>query len=163
MPVFSPVPVMTKETTTHPLFFLNGEPTRQTPSGANSKTKSLERADEGLNSMVDIVTHVRWETPQVSLHHDYRSTGFMRYADRYPPDGASSAMSGSALFISPRDSSPPSNHYKAPFIKRGHANAGLYSGQVKPMMQCQSSSNNSRTASVPSSAGRLADLPSGLY
>ncbi|CAB3371434.1 Hypothetical predicted protein [Cloeon dipterum] len=157
---FNPVPVITKETTTHPLFFLNDSP-RQNNSNS-SKSKSMERIDEGLNSMVDIVTHVRWETPQVSLHHDYRSGGFHRYSDRYPPDGASSGMSGSALFISPREQSPPSHHYKAPFIKRGHLNAGLYSGQVKPMMQCQSSSN-SRTASVPSSAGRLADLPSGLY
>ncbi|XP_059477877.1 uncharacterized protein LOC132198106 isoform X2 [Neocloeon triangulifer] len=155
---YNPVPVITKETTTHPLFFLNDPPR---PSNG-SKSKSLEKIDEGLNSMVDIVTHVRWETPQVSLHHDYRSNGFPRYSDRYPPDGASSGMSGSALFISPREQSPPSHHYKAPFIKRGHVNAGLYSGQIKPMMQCQSSSN-SRTASVPSSAGRLADLPSGLY
>lgn len=135
--------------------------THHEPTPSKLKSKSLERIDEGINAMVDIVTHVRWET-QHSPNHDYRSTGFPRYSDqRYPPDGASSAMSGSALFLSQREPSPPS-HYKAPFIKRGHANAGLYSGQVKPnVLPCQGSI--SRSASVPSSAGRLTDLPSGLY
>ncbi|KAF4519537.1 hypothetical protein B566_EDAN009440 [Ephemera danica] len=137
--------------------------THQDPIPSKLKSKSLERIDEGLNTMVDIVTHVRWEPQQPSPNHDYRSTGFPRYSDqRYPPDGASSAMSGSALFLSQIEPSPPNNHYKAPFITRGHVNAGLYSGQAKPItVQCPGSV--SRTASVPSSAGRLTDLPSGLY
>lgn len=172
------------------------------------QSKSLDRIDEGLHPLVDIVvsnaapapgqdrrSSGRGSTDEWSLEWDKSYLEASRGsttssvvspapvvivpvsrfpangtgAKRYPPDGASQPLylphGGN---VSRKSSSSFEGSTKTPFlIRRGHGNAGLYSGHHLPREAPAPQRPRSRTVSSTglrkTSLGKVTDLPSGLY
>ncbi|XP_069685806.1 titin homolog isoform X2 [Periplaneta americana] len=152
--------------------------------------------------------HHSSQPSSLQSYKDYQSTRFPRRPDdetppvtnnrRYPPDGSSHPLflpstpsKGSSFESIPQMNhhSPTNTHNKTGItssksfvIKRGHTNAGLYSGHhiirdspghmlMKPQMLTPASEYCNRSSLSPVSsrnsghllAGKVTDLPSGLY
>ncbi|PSN39860.1 hypothetical protein C0J52_25258 [Blattella germanica] len=152
--------------------------------------------------------HHSSQSSSLQSYRDYQSTRFPRRPDdepppvssnkRYPPDGSSHPLflpstpnKGSSFESIPQLNHPsPTNSHnktgitssKSFIIKRGHTNAGLYSGHhiirdspahmlMKPQMLTPASEYCNRASLSPVSSrnsglmstGKVTDLPSGLY
>lgn len=147
------------------------------------KSKSLDRIDDGLDSMVDIIVtnqnvdqrlhtksdsgHVTEVSVSRSTSNNYSQVKFPKYEEKrmflpYRYDNFKESQ-----FYFPRVQETPNNF----LIKRGHTNAGLYSGhhlRESPNTKRASvvTNNSYRTTSSKNhsvSIGKFTDLPSGLY
>lgn len=175
---------------------------------AKKLTKSLDRIDEGLDSMVDIVltseNNKNWNNKK---EHPEQNNG-SRSLNRRKTNGSSNRYyddNDDDYEVNHRQQIDPSHRLYFPtsrlssssfdqhsgnngssntsfIIKRGHANAGLYSGQNGPrdnsnvanlnrglankdIMMKSLSPSVQRSSSNGTSLGmaKLADMPSGLY
>lgn len=161
------------------------------------KSKSLDRIDDGLDSMVDIVVtseqnienrlHTKSDSGHVTETSISRSTSnnyshlknetkfpsHVKYEDKHrmflPYRYDNKELYKEQHFYFPRIQENPGNSF---LIKRGHANAGLYSGynitRESPLGSKKAtviSANSYRTSSSKNamSVGKFTDLPSGLY
>lgn len=160
------------------------------------KSKSLDRIDDGLDSMVNIVVtseqnidqrlHTKSDSGHVTETSISRSTSnnysnnknetkfssHIKYEDKHrmflPYRYDNREGYKEPHFYFPRIQESPSNSF---LIKRGHTNAGLYSGynikRESPMGSKRTvvSANSYKTSSSrnPISHGKFTDLPSGLY
>nr|XP_014288467.1 uncharacterized protein LOC106688491 [Halyomorpha halys] len=141
--------------------------------GKRLKSKSLDRIREGLDTMVDIVvTNGIEEQPLIKpipvqrngLPNSYSMTSSKQSDDsiRYTSDRA--------VFL-PIKSEPSPTSTQTFLLKRGHLNAGMYSGQlnlkdtpsVTTTINISDYYNKSLTGLNLSVTGKLSDLPSGLY
>lgn len=151
---------------------------------ARIKSKSLDRIDDGLDSMVDIVVTDHKLEKTVQRFHTKSDSGNV--------SGTSLSRSISNVFVTPRKSKlsthsdekhkmflPIQRDNEVPYyfpriqekktstsssflIKRGHTNAGLYSGQVHHP-HTLTKHKEFMSGSSSRSHGKLTDLPSGLY
>lgn len=169
------------------------------------KSKSLDRIDDGLDAMVDIIVtsdhqentdqrlHGKSDSGHVTETSVSRSTSNLysqvkkescttkfsshsqpKYEDKHriflPVNKLDNRDLKEPHFYFPRIQENTGNNF---MIKRGHGNAGLYSGQqiitdsTSQTKKCTIVSTNTfRTSSsrkTPVSLGKLTDLPSGLY
>nr|CAH7734564.1 unnamed protein product [Callosobruchus chinensis] len=157
------------------------------------KCKSLDRIDDGLEALVDIVVTKEGEQKSRQKSSAYRSK-----SDSGNASGTSLCRSLSNVFVSPRieHASKLSTHseekqrmflptksdqYEVPYyfpriqekktsssssgflIKRGHGNAGLYSGQVLLDSRLFMTKEKEVITLSGKLNGKLSDLPSGLY
>lgn len=134
------------------------------------KSKSLDRIDDGLDTMVDIVmtetfdkdimqsrtksdsgvSHVFTYQNRLNYFNEEKSKMFLPSAKNRPE----------LLCYFPRVQEKKSNSF---LIKRGHTNAGLYSGQItrqhiSPVLKSRECLSNSNKSSE-----KVTDFPSGLY
>ncbi|VEN34044.1 unnamed protein product [Callosobruchus maculatus] len=156
------------------------------------KCKSLDRIDDGLEALVDIVVTKEGEQKSRQKSSAYRSK-----SDSGNASGTSLCRSLSNVFVSPRleHISKLSTHseekqrmflptksdqYEVPYyfpriqdkktstasgflIKRGHGNAGLYSGQVLLDSRLFMTKEKEIITLSGKINGKLSDFPSGLY
>ncbi|CAH0564231.1 unnamed protein product [Brassicogethes aeneus] len=153
---------------------------------ARLKSKSLDRIDDGLDSMVDIVVTDHKLGKTVNRFHTKSDSGNV--------SGTSLSRSISNVFSSNNRKSKLSCHsddkqkmflpvqrdHDVPYyfprihekktstsssflIKRGHTNAGLYSGQIHHQQSLTKHDYNINISGSNKSHGKLTDLPSGLY
>lgn len=124
-----------------------------------SKSKSLDRIDDGLDSMVDIVMM----NQSLDVNNDSsKATSLVK--------SVSNVYIKSGMFL-PADTScyfPRMQERKAVsagfVIKRGHGNAGMYSGQLQGEGRSTLSRNKEFfSLGSGSGGGKVTDLPSGLY
>ncbi|XP_060521299.1 uncharacterized protein LOC132698967 [Cylas formicarius] len=140
--------------------------------------KSLDRIDVGLNTMVDIVvTDQKCDAlHQLRTKSDVTDTSQKTSSNIYVKRGSRSRFSSYSedkkIFLPlPLGESNNSSHYfprvqerrvtsTSFLVKRGHANAGLYSGQLR----CDSFLRNKDYLAISGKSGeKVTDLPSGLY
>ncbi|KAJ2939237.1 hypothetical protein O0L34_g8550 [Tuta absoluta] len=175
-------------------------------------TKSLDRIDEGLNSMVDIVmlsepkkpswpyerrqrscsrtsSEAGKETPLVPVRTNSKITNFNSRYDRTSPKSKDETPKSEQKFYLPHPKlstgSFENGSYSNPsfIVKRGHSNAGFYSGAPAPLLRDAPASMTSlglsgsgahahahsdlKRALSPMSgsigAHKVTDMPSGLY
>ncbi|XP_054283063.1 uncharacterized protein LOC129000154 [Macrosteles quadrilineatus] len=142
------------------------------------KSKSLDRIGEGLDSLVDIVvtsdTNVRDEQRVNNSSVVIVSRSPSNRVREYRPQMREEKPIERSVFLPVRNSSPTDQKF---VLKRGHTNAGLYSGQhhirepnlvptnrVKTMSELYNRGFNSlHHVNLSISSGKLMDLPSGLY
>nr|CAI5863363.1 unnamed protein product [Callosobruchus analis] len=157
------------------------------------KCKSMDRIDDGLEALVDIVVTKEGEQKSHQKSSAYRSK-----SDSGNASGTSLCRSLSNVFVSPRIEhvSKLSTHseekqkmflpmksdqYEVPYylpriqekktsssssgflIKRGHGNAGLYSGQVLLDSRLFMTKEKEVITLSGKINGKLSDFPSGLY
>lgn len=155
------------------------------------KSKSLDRIDDGLDAMVDIVvtdqpnlqrsqhkTEIRSSNRLLSRsissvfvgrRKDYQVTKVNSNSEEkqrmfLPPKGFDCGERLEAPYYFPRLQEKRTSNSTF-LVKRGHVNAGLYSGYV---IKDSSSSYNKKceyisTLDSRESPGKVTDLPSGLY
>ncbi|KAJ3644489.1 hypothetical protein Zmor_022214 [Zophobas morio] len=127
------------------------------------KAKSLDRIDDGLDTLVDIVVtdHKIDKSPQTRTRSDVvnnqrKLNGYDDKMKMFLPKRDRNDI----LYYFPRVQERKSNSF---LVNRGHANAGLYSGQVVR----ENSSNVAKKKEFVSGnnrhVGKVTDLPSGLY
>lgn len=154
------------------------------------KSKSLDRIGEGLDSLVDIVMtddpreDIKNYVNNSSVVIVSRSPSNRQVREYRPPprpqkpdEIAARLTSERSVFLPIQRNSSPTDLQKF-VLKRGHTNAGLYSGQhnirdapglcpvnrVKTMSEYYNRGLNSlHHVNLSISAGKLMDLPSGLY
>lgn len=118
------------------------------------KSKSLDRIDDGLETLVDIVVTDN-EMPKTD------TKSLLNHQKKFADDKMKMFLpkrDSDILYYFPRIQERKTNSF---LVNRGHTNAGLYSGQVtrqnsNPAVKKDFVSGNSR-------AGKVTDLPSGLY
>lgn len=155
------------------------------------KSKSLDRIGEGLDSLVDIVVTsetAAQEVPKEQIKNSSivivsRSPSNRQVREYRPPPRPQKPESPTKLtpersvFLPNQRNSSPTDVQKF-VLKRGHTNAGLYSGQhnirdapglvtanrVKTISEYYNRGLSSlNQANLNVSMGKLMDLPSGLY
>ncbi|KAL3273794.1 hypothetical protein HHI36_015222 [Cryptolaemus montrouzieri] len=155
------------------------------------KSKSLDRIDDGLETLVDIVvtdpktsryTATRTKSDSGNATSISRSIShvFINPPKEFRNRVNSYSEEKQKMFLPTRDQvevpyyfprvqEKMSNPNSAFLIKRGHTNAGLYSGQVyRDSTVSRRESRSTRDSlpiftSVSKSSSRVTDLPSGLY
>lgn len=156
------------------------------------KSKSLDRIGEGLDSLVDIVVTSE-ETPQEPVKQQINNSSIVivsrspsnRQVREYrppprpqkPEETQTKLTPERSVFLPVQRNSSPTDVQKF-VLKRGHTNAGLYSGQhnirdapglvptnrVKTISEYYNKGLSSlNQANLSISMGKLMDLPSGLY
>lgn len=140
------------------------------------KSKSLDRIDDGLDAMVDIIVtsdqsndrlHTKSDSGHVTETSVSRSTSNNYKNETKVPEKPSRMFlpyryeNRESQFYFPRVQEQGNNF----MIKRGHTNAGMYSGNhirdQKRATVISSSSYRTTKNSIP--VGKFTDLPSGLY
>ncbi|KAL1494995.1 hypothetical protein ABEB36_010490 [Hypothenemus hampei] len=150
-----------------------------------SKCKSLERIDHGLDSMVDVVvtTNQNFDLNQSRSRSDSANSNnslmksvsnvyikgnnrsrFGSYSDEKPViflPAARESITNASYYFSKAETKAMGSGF---LIKRGHENAGKYSGQHPPEGR-NSLTKSKEFCSLNSGTigGKLTDLPSGLY
>lgn len=155
------------------------------------KSKSLDRIGEGLDSLVDIVMTsepapqegVKEQINKSSVVIVSRSPSNRQIREYRPPPRLQKTEEISGMLSSERSVFLPVQRNSSPtevqkfVVKRGHTNAGLYSGQhnmrdvpslpgnrVKTISEYYNKGLNSiNHTNLSISTGKLMDLPSGLY
>ncbi|XP_068913755.1 uncharacterized protein mwh isoform X3 [Tenebrio molitor] len=141
-----------------------------------TKSKSLDRIDDGLDTLVDIVVteqKVDKQTCQARTKSDssncpsrHLSSGTSRKLNRYSDDKMkmflpSKRDHSDILYYFPRIQERKTNSF---LVNRGHTNAGLYSGQVtRDNSIAAKKTKEYVSGSTCRVAGKVTDLPSGLY
>lgn len=156
------------------------------------KSKSLDRIGEGLDSLVDIVVtdnvpaddrppHVK-NSSVVIVSRSPTNQQVREYRPppprpQKPDENTTRLASERSVFLPIQRNSSPTDMQKF-VLKRGHTNAGLYSGQhnirdapglcppnrVKTISEYYNRGINSlHHVNLSISTGKLMDLPSGLY
>lgn len=149
--------------------------------GHKSKCKSLDRIDNGLDSMVDIVVTNQSLDANVQLRpksDSAKNTSLVKSVSNVyiksnvrPRFGSMSEDKQLMFLPSPRDPPPyffPRVQEKKTtstsfLIKRGHGNAGLYSGQLQGEGRNTLTKNKEFLSLSSGIGGKVTDLPSGLY
>ncbi|XP_066261828.1 uncharacterized protein mwh isoform X1 [Euwallacea similis] len=153
--------------------------------GRQSKSKSLDRIDNGLDAMVDIImTNQSLDTTtQARPKSDSaRSTSLIKSVSNvYIRTNSGKSKFGSyteekpVMFLpSSKDPFTDTSYYfpraqdkmagSGFLIKRGHGNAGMYSGQLQGESRSTLSRNRDLSSMSGSAVGgKVTDLPSGLY
>uniref|UniRef100_A0AAR5PJC6 GBD/FH3 domain-containing protein n=1 Tax=Dendroctonus ponderosae TaxID=77166 RepID=A0AAR5PJC6_DENPD len=151
----------------------------------HAKSKSLDRIDNGLDSMVDIVVtnqsfdfngHGKPKSDSAGNTSLVKSVSNVYIKNNMRPKFGSYCEEKSIMFLpSPSNALVDTSCYfpriqekktinPGFLIKRGHGNAGMYSGQLQGEGKSGSFRNKEfLTHSNGSLGGKLTDLPSGLY
>lgn len=134
------------------------------------KSKSLDRIDDGLDTMVDIVMTETFDKHilQSRTKSDSGVSHVFTYQNRlnYFNEEKSKMFLPSAknrhdlLCYFPRVQEKKSNSF---LIKRGHTNAGLYSGQITRQHISPVLKSREYLSSSNKSSEKVTDFPSGLY
>ncbi|XP_050297722.1 uncharacterized protein LOC126737068 [Anthonomus grandis grandis] len=133
-----------------------------------TKSKSLDRVEDGLETMVDIVVTGPQKRPPTVV----KSVSNVHVKSTFRPRFGSCSEDKQKMFL------PPANEVSYYFprlqekklssaasflIKRGHENAGLFSGQNCRKSRLGRKNGDFLSLSSDSMLGRVTDLPSGLY
>ncbi|KAF5285565.1 hypothetical protein FQR65_LT13199 [Abscondita terminalis] len=133
------------------------------------KSKSLDRIDDGLDAMVDIV--LTNQTNKIRPQSDSGNLPLFINSKNFKISKLPSGGSDKQKMLFPASTHEPQHNYFSMHdsnfqIKMSHSNAGLYSGfQVKQ----RATSNASRKSDIllgknrTQSFGKVTDIPSGLY
>lgn len=164
------------------------EPVKRTNSYLNSqrhKSKSLDRIDDGLGAMVDIVVtgsdgkqgfKTRSDSGNVATTTICRTVS---NNNRVPKCFSQQTLERNKMFLPTRRSESRNSsetHYYFPriqekrscssgsfLVRRGHTNAGLYSGQVVIKDEAMKKTEYLASTGSKNSSGKVTDFPSGLY